>query len=169
MADADPRTAYFPRWVFALLVIHALRNAFHPYWGRTNPLVIARPPRRIRKASAQPEPHPVILGPPKVVPVARADDDLNARADARERRFREMKPGALPTALTKIRLGKLLRSANLFAMNTPEKSTRRDLAERLVKLWKSPALEQAKKTAASYLATVLARLNEALGSRNPKK
>jgi hypothetical protein len=54
-------------------------------------------------------------------------------------------------------------------MNTPEKSTRRDLAERLAKLWKSPAVEQAKKTAAIYLANVLAKLNEALGSRNPKK
>jgi hypothetical protein len=75
----------------------------------------------------------------------------------------------LPAAVTKIRLGELLRSANLSAMNTPEKSTRRDLGERLLKLWKSPAVEQAKKAAATYLATVLARLNEARGSRNPKK
>jgi hypothetical protein len=63
----------------------------------------------------------------------------------------------------------LLRSANLSAMNTPPKSTRRDLAEQLVKLWKNPAVEQAKKTAATYLAAVLTRLNEALGSRKPKK
>jgi hypothetical protein len=77
--------------------------------------------------------------------------------------------GPLPAAVTKIRLGELLRSANLSAMNTPEKSTRRDLGERLLKLWKSPAVEQAKKAAATYLATVLARLNEARGSRNPKK
>jgi hypothetical protein len=54
-------------------------------------------------------------------------------------------------------------------MNTPQKSTRRELAERLTKLWKNPAVEQAKKTAANYLATVLARLNESLGSRKPKK
>jgi hypothetical protein len=65
--------------------------------------------------------------------------------------------GPLPAAVTKIRLGELLRSANLSAMNTPEKSTRRDLGERLLKLWKSPAVEQAKKAAATYLATVLAR------------
>ena len=63
----------------------------------------------------------------------------------------------------------LLRSANMSAMNTLPKSTRRDLAERFVKLWKSPAVAQAKKTASTYLAAVLARLNEALGSRNPKK
>ncbi len=58
---------------------------------------------------------------------------------------------------------------NLPPMNTPEKSTGRELAERLAKLWKSPAVEQAKKTGAIYLANVLARLNEALGSRKPKK
>ena len=54
-------------------------------------------------------------------------------------------------------------------MDTPEKSTRRGLAERLAKLWKYPAVEQTKKTAATYLANVLARLNEALSSRTSKK
>jgi hypothetical protein len=66
-------------------------------------------------------------------------------------------------------LGEPLRAANLPAMNTPQKSTRRELAERLTKLWKNPAVEQAKKTAATYLANALARLNEVLGSRNSKK
>jgi hypothetical protein len=54
-------------------------------------------------------------------------------------------------------------------MNIPEKSTVGDLAKRLAKLWKSPAVEQTKKTAAPYVAKGLAKLNEALARLNAKK
>ena len=54
-------------------------------------------------------------------------------------------------------------------MKNPERTTLGDLAERLAKLWKSPALEQAKKTAAPYVAKALARLSEALARLNAKK
>ena len=54
-------------------------------------------------------------------------------------------------------------------MSGPEKSAVGDLAKRLAKLWKSPAAEQAKKTAAPYVAKGLAKLNDALERLNVKK
>ena len=49
-------------------------------------------------------------------------------------------------------------------MKNPERTTLGDLAERLAKLWKSPALEQAKKTAAPYVAKALAETQRGAGA-----
>ena len=70
--------------------------------------------------------------------------------------------------LPRPRLDRRRQPTKLPTWNLP-KPAAKDIAERICKLWRSPAVRQATKAADTYAAKALAKLNEVLARLNAKK